>query len=64
MAAKHLKICYQSGTGIYVVTEPRHWKTGNQVNFPSFDLINDLQNFEAIEGFLIEQRNFQRVDNA
>ena len=63
MAAKHFKICYQSGTGSSVVKEPRSWARENQVYSPLCDFINKHTNFKAIEGFFIKHRNFQRVDN-
>lgn len=64
MAAKHFMIYYQNGSGTYVVTEPRPWARENQHHFPNYTFQpNNHPTTDAIEAWLIENRNFQRVIN-
>jgi hypothetical protein len=57
--AKHYMIYYKSGTGTYLVTEPRPWARENQHFFPQFDFINTHPTTNEIEQWLIQNRNFQ-----
>ena len=52
-------IYYKSGTGTYLVTEPRPWARENQHFFPQFDFINTHPTTNEIEQWLIQNRNFQ-----
>lgn len=62
MAAKHFMIYYHRGTGTYVVTEPRPWARENQHHFPNYTFQpNNHPTTDAVEAWLIENRNFQRV---
>jgi DNA-binding GntR family transcriptional regulator len=64
MAAKHFMIYYQTGSGTYVVTEPRPWARENQHHFPNYNFQqNNHPTTEVIEAWLIENRSFQRVVN-
>jgi hypothetical protein len=62
MAAKHFMIYYGTGTGTYIVTEPRPWARENQNLFPNFTFQpNNHPTTNFIEDWLIENRNFVRV---
>jgi len=58
--AKHFMIFYKTGTGTYIVTEPRPWARENQHLFPEFDFVNNHPTTNYIEDWLIENYNFQR----
>lgn len=62
MAAKHFLIYYQRGAGTFVVTEPRPWARENQHHFPNFTFqLNNHPTTDAVEAWLIDNRNFKKV---
>lgn len=63
MNNKHFIIYYKTGTGTFVVTEPRPWSRENQQYFPHHDF-NAVwaPTTEVINQFLIDQFNFIRQD--
>jgi hypothetical protein len=61
MAAKHFMIYYHTGTGTFIVTEPRPWAKENQHLFPEYDFVNRFPTTNAVETRLINDYGFRRV---
>jgi hypothetical protein len=61
MAAKHFMIYYHTGTGTFIVTEPRPWAKENQHLFPEYDFVNRFPTTNEVETRLINDYRFRRV---
>jgi hypothetical protein len=59
---KHFMIYYKSGTGTFVVTEPRPWARENQRYFPDHDFSSGAPRTKEVNQVLIERFNFVRQD--
>lgn len=59
---KHFIIYYKSGTGTFVVTEPRPWSRENKNYFPSHDFSTGAPRTSEVNQVLIEKFKFERKD--
>lgn len=63
MNNKHFIIYYKTGTGTFVVTEPRPWSRENQKHFPNHDFYTDwAPRTEDINQLLIDKFHFIRQE--
>lgn len=59
MRHKHYLIYYKTGTGTYIVTEPKPWARENQKHFPNYNFQKENEpTTENIEKYLIEHFEF------
>lgn len=55
---KHFIIYYKTGTGTYIITEPRPWARENRNHFPTFNFTTNHPTTETIIDYLVDNYNF------